>query len=54
MDKLGLIALVFALVFFCIAAYRAAQPEWGKLIAIGLACWVLAELFGGVMHTFYR
>jgi len=53
---LGEILLVFAFVFFCIAAFWGftGQPNpgpfWGRFnpIAAGLACWVLVTLIGGL------
>lgn len=41
-----LILLVFALVFFCIAAFNV--PSRVNLIAAGLAFWVLSILLGHV------
>lgn len=50
---LGTILLVFAFVFFCIAAFwpygnPAPGPVWGRFnpIAAGLAFWVLTLLIG--------
>ena len=41
------ILLVFAFVFFCIAAipYEPASPYWNRLCAAGLACWVGSLIF---------
>jgi hypothetical protein len=40
--------MVFAFVFFAIAS-KWNPPGW-SLIAAGLACWVLAEILGGVLR----
>jgi hypothetical protein len=54
MINLGPILLVFAFVLFTIAAVwnpsapSPAAPWFGRLIAAGLACWVLADVLGGV------
>ena len=47
-----LILLVFSFVFFCIAVARVSQPEYPKLIALGLAFWVFAELIGGGIKVY--
>ena len=44
------ILLVFAFVLFAIAAGAPAPqpyPWYGRLVASGLACWVLSVLLGG-------
>ena len=49
---LTIILLVFAFVLFVIAAvWQPAPPSpwFGRLVAAGLACWVLSVLLGG-MH----
>jgi len=44
-----LVFLVFAFVFFVIAALNLTpEPNRGRLIAAGLACWVAASIFTGV------
>ena len=49
MQNLGLVLLVFAFVLFFIAAFfNAVQPHYSRLVAAGLACWVAAEIFGGI------
>lgn len=58
MQNLGLILLVFAFVFACIAVWAAgAQPEpaplWRRLIALTLAAVVAAEIFGGLAALHY-
>jgi hypothetical protein len=48
---IGLILLVFAFVLFTIAAvWQPAPPSpwFGRLVAAGLACWVLSVLLSGV------
>jgi hypothetical protein len=50
MGNIGLILMVFAFVFFVIAA-KWNPPGW-YFVAIGLACWVLAEIIGGASHVF--
>jgi hypothetical protein len=53
MANIGLILMAFAFVFFIIAAF------WGPIIgrvnfvALGLACWVGAELIGGAGRLFH-
>jgi hypothetical protein len=44
MVNIRLICLVFALVCFLIAAWQPANPIWNRLIAAGLAAFVLAGL----------
>lgn len=41
------ILLVFAFVFFCIAAipFAPTEPYHGRLVAAGLACWVASQIF---------
>jgi hypothetical protein len=38
---------VFSFVLFVIACFNIAAPYWNKLIAAGLACWVLSVLLAG-------
>lgn len=46
---LSLILLVFALVLFVVAGVVAPAEPWrGRLLCIGLACWVGAELVKGM------
>ena len=44
-----LILLIFAFVFFAIAAlwHPTPEPWFGRLIAAGLACWVLSAILAG-------
>jgi len=44
---LKLILLVFAFVFFVIAALGLPSGRW-NLIAAGLACWAASEFVGGI------
>lgn len=53
MQNLGLVLLVFAFVCFVISAWAAAAPYWNKLVSIGLAFLVAAELFGGIAALHY-
>ena len=52
---LHLVLLVFAFVFFVIAAFiwwaSPAEPRRTNLIAAGLACWVAAEIFTGALAS---
>jgi hypothetical protein len=43
---IGNILMVFAFVLFAIAAWRPAQPDASRLTNMGLACIVLAFLYG--------
>jgi hypothetical protein len=43
---MGLILLVFALVFFILAGLRVPSPPRGDFVAWGLACCVLYVLLG--------
>lgn len=45
---INLICLVFAFVCFVLACWQAAQPHYSRLIAAGLAFWVLSLLLGGL------
>jgi hypothetical protein len=48
---LTIILLVFAFVLFTIAAVWNPQPPspwFSRLVAAGLACWVLSAILGGV------
>jgi hypothetical protein len=49
MPILPLILKIFAFVFFAIAAFwnPAPDPWHNRLVASGLACWVLSEIVGG-------
>jgi hypothetical protein len=44
------ILLVAAFVLFVIDSLIAPQPAKPRLLPLGLACWVLAELLGAVGH----
>ena len=48
MQNIGLIFLVFAFVFDCIAAFI--MVGWGRwnFVALGLAFWIASELIGGI------
>jgi len=47
MDKLGLVLLVFSLVFFCISAYMESDTP-SKLRSIGLSFFAAALVFGNI------
>lgn len=47
MQNLGLILLVFAFVFACIAARGINPPNW-SLGWLAVAFWIASELIGGV------
>ena len=47
MGNLGLILLVFAFVFACIATKWQQISSW-NFIALALACWIASELLGGL------
>ncbi len=49
---MNLILLVFAFVCFVIASLNLGAPHWNKLVAAGLAFYVAAQLFGGVLKLF--
>jgi len=53
MQNLGLVLLVFSFVCFCIAAWQMGAPYWNRLIALGLAFLVAANLFGGLASLHY-
>ncbi len=53
MQNLGLILLVFSFVCFVISCWAAAAPHWNKLISLGLAFLVGAEIFGGLSALHY-
>jgi hypothetical protein len=46
MQNIGLIMLVFAFVFACLAALGFGAPVW-SLGWLAIACWIAAELIGG-------
>jgi hypothetical protein len=52
MDKLQLVLFVFAFVCFVIAGWQAAEPHYHRLVAIGLAFFAAAFVFGGALHIF--
>ena len=47
MTNLGLILLVFAFVFACIAVRVSNVGAW-SLLPLAIALWMAAEIFGGV------
>jgi hypothetical protein len=56
MANLGLVLQIFAFVCFCLAAFVPYAPPQGpgpwnyRLLCLGLAFWVGAEIFGGVIR----
>lgn len=52
MQNIGLIFLVFAFVFACLAARGIGPPPW-HLGWLAIACWIAAELIGGVAKIFH-
>jgi hypothetical protein len=53
--NVGLVLLVFSFVFFCIAVWAATQPDplWKRVISLGLAALVAADIFGGLAALHY-
>lgn len=51
MHNIGLILLVFAFVFACIAARIGAVGAW-SMLPIAIACWIASELIGGLGRVF--
>jgi hypothetical protein len=51
MQSVGLVLLVFAFVFACIAT-RWTFPPW-NFLAVAIAFWVASELFGGLSKVFH-
>jgi hypothetical protein len=49
MATIGLILLCFAFVFACIASRFSSVGGW-NMLAIAIAFWILAEIFGGAFH----
>lgn len=47
MMSLNVVLLVFAFACFVLAAwlYQPPSPHHGRLIAVGLACWVASQIF---------
>ena len=45
---LNTLLLVAALICFCVAVFQQAEPYRGRVIAAGLAFWVLALLIPGL------
>ena len=51
MANLGLVLLVFAFVFACIAVRLPAVGSW-NLLPLAIAVWIAAEIFGGISKVF--
>ena len=49
MANLGLVLLIFAFVCACFASRLAVIAGW-NLLALAVAFWLAAEIFGGVSH----
>jgi hypothetical protein len=52
MDKLQLVLLVFSFVCFCLAGWNVVSPTHPRLVAIGLAFFSAAFIFGGALKIF--
>lgn len=52
MQNIGLIFLAFAFVFACIAAFWGPAIGRVNLLALAVACWIAAELIGGMGRVF--
>ena len=50
MQNIGLILLVFAFVFACVAVRMGAVGTW-QMLPLAVACWIAAELVGGVARS---
>lgn len=55
MQNLGLILLVFAFVFACIASFGPAYGAYGRahLGWLSIACWIASELVGGLARVLH-
>ncbi len=53
MANLGLVLLIFAFVFACIAVRVPAVGSWAML-PLAIAVWIAAEIFGGVGKLFFH
>lgn len=48
---ISLVLLIAAFILFVLSALNIPSPPRFNLLAAGLACWVLSELFGhGILH----
>ena len=52
MQNLGLVLLAFAFVLACISARIPTVGTWA-LLPIAIACWIGAELLGGLGRVFH-
>lgn len=50
MASIGLVLLVFAFVFACIAVRIAAVGNW-SMLPLAIALWIAAEIFGGAVKV---
>jgi hypothetical protein len=50
MANLGLVLLVFAFVCACIAVRMGSVGAW-NMLALAVAFWIAAELFGGIVRS---
>lgn len=52
MNNIGLILLVFAFVFACIAVRIPAVGTW-SMLPLAVALWIASELIGGLGRVFH-
>jgi hypothetical protein len=52
MDKIQLVLMIFAFVCFCLAGWNVTAPNYPRLVAIGLAFFAAAFIFGGALKAF--
>ena len=52
MQNVGLILLCFAFVLACLASRNIGSPPW-SLGWAAIACWIAAELIGGLGRVFH-
>jgi len=50
MVVLHVFLLVLAMVCFLLASFGVVPPRGGNLVAVGLFCWVLAEVLTLIVH----
>jgi hypothetical protein len=52
MQNIGLILLVFAFVFACVAVRVSSVGAW-SILPLAIAFWIAAELIGGLGRVFH-
>jgi hypothetical protein len=52
MANIGLILLVFAFVFACVAVRIGSIGAW-NILPLAIACWIASELIGGLSKAFH-